>query len=168
MGPVREGLTEGRRSSQRHGHRFGGGFLGERPRLELVGLEDLRSHAAGELQNGDQDMLGFNGAMTEAVGSVRSENEDSFAFGRERHFDGSANGFATGDAALDFGANSRFNEGHVGMAWEPVLVGMLAQEAEKKVLGFDGWTAVIGGIIASEEDRATSGFGEAFEHGGRI
>ena len=100
--------------------------------------------------------------VAEALRLFRSAVQNALAFGAERHFHGSGDALADGDAGLDL-----FPDGFDGtlLAEEAVRQGfVLSHQAKQQMLSLDVGAAVLAGLIPREEDDTTRFFRISFEH----
>src|SRR5262249_9382798 len=118
-------------------------------------------------QDGEQQVLGPDVVVQQAIGLFGRKLQHPFGFGAERDFDRSRNLLAEDGAAFDFLANVLQREMGPGEnAARQALP--LSNQAEKQVLGFDRDAAELARLVASEEEDPSGPFRVPFEHPGYL
>ena len=125
--------------------------------------EDGRRHRALLAQDAQQQVLGADVVVQQAIGLFGRELEHALRLGAERDLDRRRHLLAEDGAPFDLLAN-RF-EGEVRPREDPARQPLaLADQAEEQVLGFDRNAPELAGFIAREEEDAPRSFGVPLEH----
>src|SRR5260370_42698892 len=107
-------------------------------------------------------MLGADVLVAEALRFFRGHIEDALALRAERHFDGSRDALADGDAGFDLLAY-RFDRALLPQ--ETVGQGLvLAHQAEQQMLGLDIRAAILAGFVSCKKYDASRFLLITFEH----
>ena len=125
--------------------------------------EDRRGHRPLFAKDPEQQVLGADVVVEEAVRFFSGELQDALGFGAERNLDRGRDLLAKHRAPFDFLADAFQGKVRPGKnpAREPLA---LANEPEQQVLGLNRNTAKLGGLIAGEKEHAPRSFRVAFEH----
>src|SRR5215475_13929846 len=137
-------------------------FFAEGGEAQATLHQYLRTEAFLFAENTEQEVLGTNVFVPEALGLFRGAVQNALAFGAERHLHRSGNALADSDASLNL-----FSNGFDGtlLAEEPVRQGfVLPHQAEQQMLGFDVGAAILAGLVPRKKYDATRFFRISFKH----
>ena len=125
-------------------------------------MEDFGGEAFFFAQEAEEQMLGADVLVGEALGLFSGVGQHALALVGEREVDGGRDFLADGGVAFDLFADG-FDRGvRAKKAVGECLV--FAQEPEQEMLGLDIGGAELAGLIPGEEDDAPRLFCIAFEH----
>ena len=150
----------------RRGHFFTGAarqFFAQRREPQAALLQDFRAKALLFAQDSEQQMLGADVPVPEALGFFRGEIQDAFGFLAERHFHGRGDALANGDALFDLLADGFDRAVRTQETIGQRLV--LAHQAEQQMLGLDVRGTVLAGFVARKKYDASCLLCVAFKHG---
>src|SRR5262249_55816294 len=124
---------------------------------------DRRRHRALFAQDAEQEMLGADVVVQQAVGLFGRELQHALGFRAERDLDGRRNLLTKYRAPFDFLADAfqRQMRARENSARETLA---LPDQSEKEVLGLDGDAAELAGLIPREEQNPSRPFRVPFEH----
>src|ERR1022692_751115 len=125
-------------------------------------VPDLGGEAFLFAQQAQQQVLGADVLVIEALGLFGAIGQDALAFVAQRQIHGGGNLFANGGMAFDLLAN-----GFDGRVRPQEAVGkglVLAQQAQEQMLGFNIRTAELAGLIAGEKDHPPGLLRITFKH----
>ena len=125
--------------------------------------EDGRGNRPLFAEDAEQEMLGPDVVMEEAVRFFGGKLQDALGFGAEGNLDRGRDLLAKHRAPFDFLADAF--QGKVRPSKNPAREPLsLTNEPEQEVLGLNRDTAKLGGLIAGEKEHAPRSFRVAFEH----
>ena len=140
-----------------------GQFLAQRRQAQPALLQDLRAKALFFAQDSQQQVLGSDVAVPQALRLFRGEIQDALGFLAERHFHGRGDALANGDALLDLLADGLDRAVRTQETIGQRLV--LAHQAEQQVLSLDVRGTVLAGFVARKEYDASGLLCVTFKHG---
>ena len=113
-------------------------------------MQDLGGEALLLAQQAEQQVLGADVLVVQALGFFRAIGQHALAFVAERQIDRGGNLLANGGVSFDLLADGF----HRGVRTQETVRQRLvfAQQAEQQVFGFDVGTAELAGFIPREED----------------
>ena len=125
--------------------------------------QDGGGHRALFAQDTEQQVLGPDVVVQEAVGFFRCKLQHPLGFRAERNLDRGRDLLAEDRPAFDFLTDVFQGEmrARKNSAREPFA---LADQAQQKMLGLDGDAAELTGLVSGEEENSSSPFGVPFEH----
>ena len=134
--------------------------IGREPQAALV--QDLGGEALLFAQQAEQQVLGADVLVVQALGFLGAIRQHALALVAERQIDRGRNLLADGGVAFDLLA-----DGFDGRVRPQKAVGqrlVFAQQAEQQVLGFDIRAAELAGLVTREEDDPPGFFRITFKH----
>ena len=125
--------------------------------------EDGRRHRALLAEDAQQQVLGADVVVQQAIGFFGSELQDALGFGAERDLDRRRDLLAEDGTPLDFLPDrlERQVRPRKDAAGQPLA---FANQPEQQVLGFDRNTPQLAGFIACKEQHAPRSLGIPLEH----
>ena len=125
--------------------------------------EDGRGHRALLAEDAEQQVLGPDVVVQQAIGFFRGKLQHALGFRAERDLDRRRHLLAEHGAAFDFLADvfERQVRARENPAGEPLA---FANQAQKEMLGLNGNAAELAGLVAGEEEYSPGPFGVPFEH----
>ena len=129
--------------------------------------EDGRRHRALFAQDAEQQVLGADVVVQQAVGFFGRELQDALGFGAEGNLDRGRDLLAEHRPAFDFLADAF--EGEVRAGEDPAGQALaFADQPEQEVLGLDRDAAELTRLVPREEQHPPRSFRIAFEHPGYL
>ncbi len=147
------------------GHLLGGGtgdLLAHRREAQTALVQDLRREALLFPEQAEQQVLGSDVLVVQALGFLRAIGQHALALMAERQVHGSRDLLADGGVPLDLLADRIDLRSRPQEAVCQSLV--LAQQAEQQVLGLDVGAAELAGLVSREEDDPSGLFRVSFKH----
>src|SRR5467141_2320195 len=134
----------------------------QRGKPEAAFHQDFRAEALFFAQDAEEQMLGADVLMTEALRFFRRHVKDALALRAERHFDGRRDALADGDAGFDLFA---YGFDRALLPQETIGQGLvLEHQAEQQMLRLDVRTAILAGFVPREKYDASRLLCITFEH----
>src|SRR5207244_2581923 len=129
--------------------------------------EDGSRHRSLFAEDPEEEVLGADVVVEQAVGFFGRKLQHPFGFGAERNLHGRGDLLPEHRAAFDFLPD--ILEREVGPRKNPAGQSLsLADQPEQQVLGLNRNAPELAGFVASEEEYSSSPFGVPFEHPGYL